>query len=110
MGRFVVSDIAVSMDGRRRVQDNISIERLWWTLKHHYLYLRSFANGSELRAGLKAWVDFYNHERFRKQLNSELILHFKLSKQWGPPPIALRRFRLYKYFALKSFCGLEGFL
>ena len=48
------NDIAISMDGRRRVQDNTFIERLWWTLKHHYLYLRSFANGSELRAGLKA--------------------------------------------------------
>ena len=65
----MVSDIAVSMDGRRRVQDNIFIERLWWTLKHHYLYLRSFASGSELRAGLKAWFDFYNHERFHQSLD-----------------------------------------
>ena len=40
-------DISISMDGRRRVQDNIFIERLWWTLKYHYLYLRSFTNGSD---------------------------------------------------------------
>jgi len=63
------NDIAISMDGRRRVQDNIFIERLWWTLKHHHLYLRSFANGSELRAGLKVWFDFYNHERFHQSLD-----------------------------------------
>lgn len=62
------NNIAISMDGRRRVQDNIFIERLWWTLKHHYLYLRSFANGAELRRGLKAWFDFYNHERFHQSL------------------------------------------
>ena len=65
------NDIAISMDGRRRVQDNIFIERLWWTLKHHHLYLRSFANGSELRAGLKVWFDFYNHERFHQSLDDK---------------------------------------
>jgi len=63
------NDIAISMDGRRRVQDNIFIERLWWTLKHHYLYLRSFANGSELRTGLRTWFSFYNHERFHQSLD-----------------------------------------
>jgi putative transposase len=62
--------IAISMDGRRRVQDNIFIERLWWTLKHHYLYLRSFANGSELRIGLREWFRFYNHERFHQALDN----------------------------------------
>jgi putative transposase len=62
--------IAISMDGRRRVQDNIFIERLWWTLKHQYLYLRSFADGSELRAGLRDWFRFYNYERFHQSLDN----------------------------------------
>ncbi len=31
------SGIAISMDGRGRCQDNIFIERLWWTLKYHSL-------------------------------------------------------------------------
>ena len=62
--------IAISMDGRGRVQDNIFIERFWWTLKHHYLYLRSFANGSELRAGLRGWVPFYNAERSHQALDN----------------------------------------
>jgi putative transposase len=63
-------EIAISMDGRGRVQDNIFIERLWWTLKHHYLYLRSFANASELRAGLRDWFSFYNQERFHQSLDN----------------------------------------
>jgi putative transposase len=61
--------IAISMDGRGRVQDNIFIERLWWTLKYHYLYLRSFDNGTELRKGLRRWFSFYNRERFHQGLD-----------------------------------------
>ena len=55
--------IRISMDGRGRVQDNIFIERLWWTTKYQYLYLRSFDNGSALRVGLEEWFRFYNQER-----------------------------------------------
>jgi putative transposase len=62
--------IQISMDGRRRVQDNIFIERLWWTLKYHYVYLRSFNNGSELRRGIRYWFPFYNEERFHQSLDN----------------------------------------
>jgi putative transposase len=62
--------IQVSMDGRGRVQDNIFIERLWWTLKYHYLYLHAFDNGAELRRGLQQWVDFYNQERSHQALDN----------------------------------------
>jgi len=62
--------INISMDGRGRVQDNIFIERLWWTLKYHYLYLWSFASGSELRQGLGQWFEFYNAQRFHQALDN----------------------------------------
>jgi len=62
--------ISISMDGRRRVQDNIFIERLWWTTKYHYLYLRSFESGSELRTALRSWFSFYNQERFHQSLDN----------------------------------------
>lgn len=62
-------DIQISMDGRGRFQDNIFIERLWWTVKHQYLYLRTFDNGTELREGLKEWFKFYNGERPHQSLN-----------------------------------------
>jgi putative transposase len=61
--------IRISMDGRGRVQDNIFIERLWWTLKYQYLYLHSFDNGSELRNGLGDWFLFYNQERSHQALD-----------------------------------------
>jgi putative transposase len=59
----------ISMDGRGRCQDNIFIERLWWTLKHHYVYLHSFDDGSDLRKGLSHWVDYYNKERGHSSLD-----------------------------------------
>ncbi len=63
-------DIKISMDGRGRVQDNIFIERLWWTLKYQYLYLWSFDNGSQLRQGLDKWFHFYNQKRSHQALDN----------------------------------------
>ena len=62
--------INISMDGRGRVQDNIFIERLWWTLKYHYLYLWSFNDGKELRQGLEQWFRMYNHDRSHQALDN----------------------------------------
>lgn len=39
---------------------NIFIDLLWWTVKYHYLHLHSFANGVELKKGLKIWFEYYN--------------------------------------------------
>jgi len=61
--------VNISMDGRGRCQDNIFIERLWWTIKHHYLYLHSFDGGSDLRKGLSHWVRYYNQERGHSSLD-----------------------------------------
>ena len=61
--------IKISMDGRGRFQDNIFIERLWWTVKHHYVYLRTFDNGTALRNGLQHWFEYYNQERFHQSLD-----------------------------------------
>jgi putative transposase len=44
--------VKISMDGRGRCQDKSFIERLWWAIKYHYLYLRSFDTGRALRQGL----------------------------------------------------------
>ncbi len=61
--------ITISMDGRGRAQDNIFIERLWWSLKHQYLYLRAFESGSELYKGLRTWFKFYNRDRSHQALD-----------------------------------------
>src|SRR5437762_9785680 len=44
--------IEISMDGRGRCHDNIFVERLWWTVKHEWVYLRPAANGIEQKPAL----------------------------------------------------------
>jgi putative transposase len=63
--------VAISMDGRGRCQDNIFVERLWWTLKYQYIYLHSFDTGKRLRRGLTDWIRYYNHERGHSSLDNK---------------------------------------
>lgn len=58
----------VSMDSRGRALDNIVIERLWRSVKYERIYLMSYATGSDLRAGLTDYFDFYNTERPHQSL------------------------------------------
>jgi len=69
-GRLLKHDVKISMDGRGRVQDNIFIERLWWTVKYKYLYLWTFDNGTQLRSGLCRWYQMYNQERSHQALDN----------------------------------------
>jgi putative transposase len=62
-------DIQISMDGRGRWLDNVFIERLWRSLKYECIYLHAFETGSEVRAGLSDWVNFYNQHRPHSALN-----------------------------------------
>ena len=55
--------VSISMDGKGRWMDNIFIERLWRSLKYECVYLSEFATGSEARAGISWWIDFYNDRR-----------------------------------------------
>ena len=56
-------DIQISMDGRGRALDNVFIERLWRSVKYEDIYLRDYADGLELHAGLRCYFRFYNHKR-----------------------------------------------
>src|SRR5271169_5551523 len=55
--------IEISMDGRGRCHDNIFVERLWWTVKHEWVYLRPAANGIEQKRSLAEFFDWYNLRR-----------------------------------------------
>jgi len=65
------NQVAISMDGRGRCQDNIFVERLWWTLKYQYIYLHSFDTGKALRRGLTRWIRYYNQERGHSSLDDK---------------------------------------
>lgn len=55
--------VKISMDGKGRWIDNRMIERLWRSLKYECVYLHAFETGSEAKAGIRAWLAYYNAER-----------------------------------------------
>ena len=62
-GLLLEQGIQVSMDGKGRYLDNIFVERLWRSIKYEEVYLKAYQNGTEARAGIGAYLDFYNQER-----------------------------------------------
>jgi len=57
------SGVRISMDGKGRFLDNIFVERLWRSLKYECVYLHAWETGSQARAGIGKWIEFYNHKR-----------------------------------------------
>jgi|SRR5450759_804313 putative transposase len=55
--------IRISMDGRGRWMDNVFIERLWRSLKYECVFMNAFETGSEARAGIGRWIEYYNTDR-----------------------------------------------
>jgi len=55
--------IKISMDGKGRALDNVFIERFWRSLKQEYVYLNPPNGGMDLYRGIKAYLEFYNHQR-----------------------------------------------
>jgi putative transposase len=70
-GRLEQLGVKISMDGKGRWMDNVFIERLWRSVKYEDLYLRDYADGHALHAGLGRYFQFYNHERPHQGLAME---------------------------------------
>ena len=67
--RLEAQGVAISMDGRGRVIDNIFIERLWRTVKYEEVYLKDYADAWEAEDSLGAYFHFYSHERIHQSLD-----------------------------------------
>jgi len=63
--------IQISMDGRGRCMDNIFTERLWRTVKYENVFLKSYRDAIDARAGLKDYFKFYNTERRHMSLDNQ---------------------------------------
>lgn len=61
--------IAISMDGRGAWRDNVFVERLWRSVKYEEVYLKAYASVSEARAGIGAYLNFYNTKRPHQALD-----------------------------------------
>lgn len=61
-------EIRISMDGKGRALDNVFVERLWRSVKYECVYLQQFETVPDLRDALKAYLLFFNAERYHQSL------------------------------------------
>jgi len=61
--------IKVSMTGRGRCTDNIYIERFWRSFKREEFYLNEYESVNELKKAIRAYMQFYNHQRWHQSLD-----------------------------------------
>jgi putative transposase len=66
--RLEAAGIRISMDGRRRMYDNIFVERLWRTVKYEEVYLKDYEDMEHARENLERYFVFYNEERLHQSL------------------------------------------
>jgi len=67
-GVLLGQGIQISRDGKGRCMDNIFVERLWRSVKYEEVYLKAYASVAEARAGIAAYLQFYNEERLHQAL------------------------------------------
>ena len=76
----------ISMDGKGRFLDNIFVERLWRSLKYECVYLHAWDTGSEAKAGVRKWMEFYNRQRPHSALGGKTpaVVYWQRSKTVQP--------------------------
>ena len=63
--------------------DNIFVERLWRSVKYEEVYLKAYQNVPEARAGIGAYLRFYNHERPHQALGYQTPQEiFEEGQEW----------------------------
>lgn len=67
-GILLDKGIAISMDGRGRVFDNIFTERLWRTVKYEEVYIKDYQVYSDVKKGLGTYFPLYNNRRYHQSL------------------------------------------
>jgi putative transposase len=72
--------VAISMDGRGRVFDNIFTERLWRSVKYEEVYPKGYENVEDARQNLGGYFRLYNQERPHQALGyrTPAEVHFGL--------------------------------
>jgi len=64
------NDVAISMDGKGRVIDNIYIERFWRTLKYEKIYLCPTSDPHQLYNNINQFINYYNNQRKHTSLSN----------------------------------------
>ncbi len=78
--RLKAADIRISWDGRGRALDNIFVERLWRSVKYEEVYIKDYQSVPDAVGNLRAYFEFYNHERIHQALDYRTPAQVYLSK------------------------------
>ena len=75
------------MDGKGRFLDNIFVEGLWRSLKYECVYLHAWEAGSEAKAGVGKWMQFYNRKRPHSALGGKppAVVYWQRIEEIKPP-------------------------
>lgn len=81
-GILLSKGIAISMDGRGRVFDNIFTERLWRSVKYEEVYIKGYQAYKDAREGLDGYFSFYNNRRYHQSLEYKTPheVHYRVCK------------------------------
>ena len=63
------------MDSAGSYMDNVFVERLWRSVKYEEVYLKAYESVAEARAGIGAYLRFYNSERPHQALDYRTPAH-----------------------------------
>ncbi len=85
-GQLKRTGVHISMDGKGRFLDNIFVERLWRSLKYECVYLHAWETGSEAKAGVGKWMEFYNQKRPHSALGGQppAVVYWQRNKTTQP--------------------------
>jgi len=89
-GTLLENNIAISMDGRGRVFDNIFIERLWRTVKYQNIYVQGYETIIEARQGLREYFTLYNMERLHQGLGYKTPAEVYTGIEFKPEALHLK--------------------
>lgn len=78
--RLQAAQVQISWDGRGRALDNVFVERLWRSLKYEDIYLKEYQSVKDVRNGIRAYFDFYNHQRLHQSLDYQTPAHIYLQR------------------------------
>ncbi len=63
--------VAINMDGKGRLFNNVFVERLWRSVKYEEVYLYAYDTVVAARADLDRYFRFYNGQRRHQSLNRQ---------------------------------------
>lgn len=79
--------IKISMTGKGRCLDNVYIERFWRSFKREEFYLNDYETVRDLKKAIKAYIEFYNHQRWHQSLGYKRPAEMYFSRNEDKKPM-----------------------